>query len=123
MTWLEPWASIESLGPPDWTPDKIADYRRAWERQLLLEVGPRHALYGRKAVLIARLWSRDDALFLLEDGAVAEVHLTWSKRPEPNPLWPSTAIFPSLTVWAEQVMRPLHEAVVGNGAGQDEPFR
>jgi hypothetical protein len=61
--------------------------------------------------LIARRDDTDDALFLLEDGRVAEVHMTWRKSAEPDPRWPATAIFASLEDWARERMAPLHEAL------------
>jgi hypothetical protein len=38
-----------------------------------------------------------DALFVLTDGRVAEVHLTW--RADNHPEWPSTRLFASLDAW------------------------
>lgn len=50
----------------------------------------------------------DDALFALDDGRVAEVHLTWRQGTEPDPRWPFTALFPSLEDWMRLAMVPLH---------------
>lgn len=96
--WLDPWYPIDD-----------ASTRAALETQLRREVSPRHVLYGEAAQLIARRSDTDDALFRLEGGRVAEVHLTWRKSQEPDPRWPATAIFSSLDEWARDAMRPLHD--------------
>lgn len=66
-------------------------------RELAREVCPQHVLYGRRVVLIARHDGTDDVLFRLEDGSVAQVHLTW--RRETDPRWPGTVIYPDLAAW------------------------
>jgi len=105
MIWLEPWVAMGDL---DWDAEKRADYSAGWERQLVREVGPQHVLFGRTAKLIARRFDRDDALFALETGEVAEVHLTWSKGQEPDPKWPGASIFSSLDQWASESMTLDH---------------
>ena len=47
--------------------------------------------------------------FALDDGHVAEVHLTWRRDTEPDPRWPDCAIFASLEEWRRESMVPLHE--------------
>lgn len=59
--------------------------------------------------LIARRDGTDDALFQLDDGRVAEVHMTWRRSRETDPRWPATAIFTSLEDWVEESMKPLHD--------------
>ncbi len=98
LQWLAPWYPIDD-----------ADIRAGLERQLAVEVSPRHVLYGTSVRLIARRDDTDDALFALEDGRVAEVHLTWKSSAEEDPRWPATAVFASLDEWAVESMRPLHE--------------
>ena len=100
MNWLEPWETVA---------DMEAQYRRAWETQLIREVGPTHVLFGLPVSLIARRFDTDDALFQLPGSRVAEVHLTWSKGAEPDPVWPNAAIFESLEVWARESMAPQHQ--------------
>jgi hypothetical protein len=106
MIWLEPWAAIADL---DWDEGKKADYCAGWEGQLAREVGPMHILHTRAAKLIARRFDTDDALFQLETGEVAEVHLTWSRGQEPDPRWPGAAIFPTLEHWASESMATQHQ--------------
>ena len=49
-----------------------------------------------------------EALFLLADGTVAEVHLAWSEHAEADPSFPWTTPYPSLQAWVEQSMIPAH---------------
>ena len=106
MEWLEPWVPISKL---DWPEYQKAEYSQAWQNQLKREVGPRHVLLGEDVTLIARRFDCDDALFQLSDGRVADVHLTWSKGPEPDPLWPNTQVFEGLDEWSSAVMARAHD--------------
>lgn len=94
---------------PPWNPVDDEAQSKALERQLRREIAPGHVLTGHTVRLIARRDDTDDALFALEDGCVAEVHMTWRTSRETDPRWPATAIFASLGVWAEESMKPLHE--------------
>lgn len=87
----------------------MSNYCSTWEQQLAIEVGPQHILRGLTATLIARRFDGDDALFRLDDGRVAEVHLTWKKSEELDPRWPSTGIFSSLEEWATERMAKQHQ--------------
>lgn len=80
------------------------------EAELRNEVGEGHALYGRKAISVARRKDSDDVLFLLLDhpSPLAVVHLTWTGRPERNTNWPQTTFYTSLQDWIERCMRPDH---------------
>ncbi|MES1180059.1 MAG: hypothetical protein ABUL43_02570 [Hyphomicrobium sp.] len=98
IDWLDPWYEVSDPA-----------IREGLAKQLAQEVGTKHALYRVRLALIARRDDTDDALFLLEDGRVAEVHMTWRKTAEPDPRWPATAIFASLEDWARARMTPLHE--------------
>jgi hypothetical protein len=96
--WLDPWYPVSET-----------DVRAGLEEQLHREVSKRHVLFGESARLIARRTDTDDALFVLSNGRIAEVHLTWSKRTEPDPRWPATAVFSSIEEWRRDSMVPLHE--------------
>jgi hypothetical protein len=98
MNWGKSWVIVEE-GP------EIEDIRLAWENELQREIGPKHGLFGHKAKLIGRRHDRDDGLFLLEDGRVAEVHLTWSGQQELDPQWPGTAIFATFEEWQSMSSR------------------
>lgn len=102
MEWLEPWWPTEAQSP---------EFHETFARQLALELSPGHVLYGVPVKLIGRHDGSDDALFEFLDGSgrVAVVHLTWARGAE-RPPWPMTAIYGSLAAWAEQRMRPEHEA-------------
>lgn len=97
LKWLAPWYGVED-----------PEQRRAIENELRREICDAHVLAGEAATLIARRGDMDEALFLLSDGRVAEVHLTWSRSRELDPRWPTTAIYASLDIWVEQCMVPLH---------------
>ncbi|MBD2731774.1 hypothetical protein H6G96_37255 [Nostoc sp. FACHB-892] len=101
MKWLEPWWATEGQAP---------DFRETFERQLEMELSPKHKLYGVPVKLIGRHGGSDDALFELSDGSgrVTVVHLTWARSPEMPP-WPVTAIYESFEAWSEQCMKPEHE--------------
>jgi hypothetical protein len=76
---------------------------------LAREVSEAHELYGQKVTLIARASGTDDVLFLLADGRIAEVHLVWQGR-QRDPKWPSTGLYPSLSIWATESMIPWHRS-------------
>lgn len=95
MDWLSPWYQVDE------------SERAGLEAQLAREIAPGHLLQGEQVVLIARRMDTDDALFTLKDGRVAEVHLTWRRTRETDPMWPNTAIFASLDEWTQESMIPL----------------
>lgn len=97
IAWLSPWYPVDD-----------AEICAALERQLVQEIARGHVLDGRSVRLIARRDDTDDALFALDDGRVAEVHMTWRKSRETDARWPATAIFASLREWADESMTPLH---------------
>lgn len=102
--WLEPWYPVTEFGAA-----KAQAMGVALEGELHKELCPVHILYGKRVCLIARRADTDDALFALDDGRVAEVHLTWRGSVEPDRRWPSTTIFASMEEWRARSMRPLHE--------------
>ncbi|MBR0720041.1 hypothetical protein [Bradyrhizobium manausense] len=85
--WTDPWYAVVD--------EHVC---KACEDELRKETGPEHPLWNSDLRLIARRSDRDDALFLVSDGRVAEVHLTWSGKLERMP-WPRTAIFANLDQW------------------------
>ena len=98
IEWLEPWMPIER-----------PEEREAIQAEFHYELCESHPLFGLSVVALARRYDQDDVLFKLVDNRVAEVHLTWSRKPEPDPRWPRTTIFASVAVWAEEQKRTLHE--------------
>ncbi len=93
MKWLEPWETVRnSMGER---------YLLAWEDELKREVGSELPLFETEAKLIARRFDCDDALFELNDGRVAWVHLTWSGKRERHPSCPETVPYESLQAWEQ----------------------
>lgn len=84
--------------PKGWVPIVAEEHRRAFENELASEVGGGHVLHGLVVMAIARADGRDDFLFSLQDGRVADVHLTFANRPE-RPPWPNTAVHISIDAW------------------------
>lgn len=106
FAWLAPWYPIED-----------EDIAAALVRQLAIELSAQHVLHGESVRLLARRGDTDDALFALNGGRVAEVHMTWRKSAETDPRWPATAIFASLDDWAKQSMAPLHAELSARWVG------
>jgi hypothetical protein len=81
----------------DWHGIDDPEDARAFALELTREVCREHVMFGRKVTAIGRRKRRDDFLYLLDDGAVAQVHLTWSI--ETDPRWPDTVIYPDFAAW------------------------
>ncbi|MDX2233880.1 MAG: hypothetical protein NW200_05225 [Hyphomonadaceae bacterium] len=78
--------------PPGWraaTADEAAGLARALRR----EMAPQHILHGRAFTVIARRDDADDVLLRLDDGEVAEMHLSWASQ--------STADFPGVILYLD----------------------
>ena len=99
MEFLEPWHSVGSNGPQ-------------LEKELEAELGKDHPLKGRRLRAIAVRQDCDDVLFVSADvpQVVAVVHLTYARRPEPDPRWPETTIFESIQDWIDRGMKSDHES-------------
>jgi hypothetical protein len=95
--WLVPWMPIES-----------GKTRSTFEAELCCELSAGHPLHGLLVTAIARRKDQDDVLFMLSDGRVAEVHLTWRRQPEVDGL-PRTLIYPTVEAWTEHRMMRHHE--------------
>lgn len=92
MRWLTPWEAVEDNAESE-------SFRAGFEHELRKEVGPGHVLCGLNARLIGRRYDRDTALFLLDDGRIARVHLTWRQDTEIDPRWPETTIYADPHDW------------------------
>ena|SRR6185437_118064 len=92
--------------PHAWEEVTDDDQRRLFVEELQKEVSEGHVLWGRVVNLIARRRDADDILVQLlgPESLYAQVHLTWSSRPENNPKWPRTATFSSLKEWRDQLI-------------------
>jgi hypothetical protein len=93
--WFKPWYPVN---------DDSKDSEKM-EAELRKELPEKHVLWGEKTKLIARAQDADDCLFLLEDGRVAEVHLTWSGKREPDAKWPQAVIHKNLEHWSKETNR------------------
>jgi hypothetical protein len=100
MEWLEPWSGIQD--------PKVCG---RLEAELRRELIPTHVLFGLHVTALAQRVDQDDVLFALEDGRVADVHLTWARHPETDPRWPGTELFPSLVAWVADRMIPDRQEV------------
>jgi hypothetical protein len=92
---------IEASGaiPEDWYEPEDDQDRQEVEEQLREEVGQGHVLKGLNVHLMARCRGTDDALFALDDGRIAQVHMTWGDEMETDPKFPATRVFPSFEAW------------------------
>lgn len=97
--WLEPWRAVVP----------------GLEVELRNECSAGHALFGQKAISVARRFDSDDVLFLLLEhpAPLAVVHLSWTGRPERNPDWPHTTFFDSLEEFVEKRLTPDHLEQIG----------
>ena len=71
-----------------WFPPE-PDQARQLEHEALAEIGPGHQLAGRTLTALAACSGCDRMIFRADDDTFAIVHLTWTRRPEPDS-WPAT---------------------------------
>jgi len=64
--WKEPWCGIED-----------SKQKAAIEKELALEIGPEHPLWGTRPSAIGTRQDCDDVAVELSDGRFAIVHLVW----------------------------------------------
>jgi hypothetical protein len=79
-----------------------------FENELARELAPRHTLYGRNCTAIAITGESDDVLFMLDGGAFAQVHLTYTRNPPERPGFPRHTMFDTLADWMIGVMIQDH---------------
>jgi hypothetical protein len=85
--------------PDPWSRIVDENLRAKWEAELKKELGPAHCLANVPFNIIAKRDDRDDVLAVLDGGQVAQIHMTWSGRPEADPRWPASPIYESMTDW------------------------
>lgn len=87
--------------PQDWPVGWMAiddnNEKSKFEAELTREMPRGHLLFDENARVIARRGRRDDFLFELSGGRLAQVHLTWAK--ETDPFWPSTEVYSCYQDW------------------------
>jgi hypothetical protein len=72
--------------------ERLSSERAAtFDQEAAVEIGPEHELYDTPMSAVSTCPGCDDALFRLQDGGFAIVHLTWSRKQEPNP-WPRSQL-------------------------------
>jgi hypothetical protein len=81
----------------DWSAIASMSERLSLEEELQRKLCLNHILYGVEGAAVGRRWRRDDVLFLLSDGRIAQVHLT--RPPETDPNFPDTQINASFEDW------------------------
>lgn len=83
--------------PAGWVAIDSPDDKARIEAELTREMPRGHLLFDEDARVIARRGRRDDFLFELNGGRLAQVHLTWAI--ESDPFWPSTKIYSCFEDW------------------------
>ncbi len=82
--WFYPW----------WNLEEDSDLRLRIQKELNLEVGHEHPLWGLKPVVFGKCDANDDVVVYLNDGRFACVHLVWHSKIDKYPdKFPFTAFF------------------------------
>lgn len=84
--------------PPGWRPVE-GDEAQGLARRLRADLAPAHILVGRTFEVIARREDADDVLLRLDDGEIAEMHMTWAKQASEK--FPGVLLFLDFTDWQE----------------------
>jgi len=95
-TWLQPWNPLNS-----------EQDRQNLFAELQREVDSIHPLYGLTATAVAYRDDQDDVAFLLKDGRLAVVHLTWIGKQDCSP-FPRTDLYAEAEEFKQQRMIPDH---------------
>jgi len=87
--------------PEGWTSIRVTETAASMETELQKELGSDHPLFGKRCQAVAV--NQDDVLIeLIDEGCVAEVHLTWAGHSE-RPPWPVATVFRSYAAWLDDV--------------------
>ena len=89
---------MSAVWPMGWR-SIIDGERDALASQILSELTPDHILFSRQFTPIARRDDQDDVLLQLDDGEIAEMHLTWSKQVSPS--FPGAILYVDVNAWRE----------------------
>ncbi len=84
--------------PPGWRPVDEAE-GEGLARQLRAELAPAHILRGRTFKVLGRRDDADDVLLRLDDGEIAEMHMTWAKQASHR--FPGVLLYLDFTDWQE----------------------
>jgi hypothetical protein len=85
-SWDDDWYAVDSATERKWAEDELRG-----------ELCQGHILVGLEATAVGRRRRRDDVLFRLCDGRLAQVHLT--RRPEADLRYPDTQIYATFEDW------------------------
>ena len=86
LDWKQPWYLLED-----------AEHELGVQRELTLEVGPKHPLWGKSPFAFGRRMDNDDIVVELNDGRFAIVHLVWHGHIDQIPeVFPFTTFFEDL---------------------------
>lgn len=88
---------MSTIWPPGWR--DVGDEHEGLVAAIREELAPGHILLGRHFTVIARREDQDDVLLLLDDGEVAEMHMTWTKQVTPD--FPGAMLYLDLAHWQE----------------------
>ena len=91
-----------SVWPAPWRGIDDESERTALAAALWRELPAAHDLAGHGAIAVARRDDSDDVLFELDDGRIAEVHLTWAMGDAPAVL-----MFPDTGAWSRDLIGNL----------------
>lgn len=87
IDWPEPW----------WCLDQNLQLRREIQKELNLEIGPKHPLWGLKPVVIGKTEANDDVIVHLNNQTFACIHLVWNGKLDQFPTkYPSSVVFESV---------------------------
>ena len=86
--------AAQNLDEIAWVHIEENEDRESFEKELHLEVGIDHVLFGKHAVAGAVSTYQDDVLFIIDESEFpyAVVHLTYNLHPEPAP-WPTAGLY------------------------------
>ncbi len=87
----------------------VGESAQSLELELSKELAAGHPLFGHRVRAVARRIDNDEVLFEVDSPnyPYAMVHLTWSGKPESDPTWPSTQLFPAWEDWVERRAEPM----------------
>ena len=87
MTWPPGWRAVE------------AGEAQGLAARLCADLAPAHILVDRAFEVIARREDADDVLLRLDDGEIAEMHMSWAKQASEK--FPGVLLFLDFTDWQE----------------------
>lgn len=84
--------------PEGWRDVSVME-REGLASEIARELAEGHILKRRAFTVIARRDDQDDVLLALDDGEIAEMHLSWARETSPN--FPGAMLFVDFAAWRE----------------------